>query len=198
MPLDDTAVDAIAVAMRVADAIEAAKGSYFVGGSLASSLQGEPRATNDIDMVLELPLGRTADFVAALGRDFEVDFDMLRDALLHGRSCNIFYLPVVMKVDLFAVGPSASTKSSSPAVGEFPCARPERRSSSRVPRTRCCASCSCTAKGAASRNGQWRDVVEVLCVSGGGMELGYLVPWSERLGISDLLERARSEAQSAT
>ena len=31
---------------------------------------------------------------------------MLRDVLLHGRSCNIFYLPVVMKVDLFAVGPS--------------------------------------------------------------------------------------------
>jgi hypothetical protein len=40
MAPDDTDVDAIAVAMRVADAIEAAKGSYFVGGSLASSLQG--------------------------------------------------------------------------------------------------------------------------------------------------------------
>ena len=106
MPPDDAAVDAIAVAMRVAGAIEAAKGSYFVGGSLASSLQGEPRATNDIDMVLELPLGRISEFVAALGEDFEVDVDVLRDALLYGRSCNIFYLPVAMKVDLFAVGPS--------------------------------------------------------------------------------------------
>lgn len=31
---------------------------------------------------------------------------MLRDALLHGRSCNIFFLPAVMKVDLFAIGPA--------------------------------------------------------------------------------------------
>jgi hypothetical protein len=39
--------EARAADILVADAIEAAKGSYFVGGSLASSLQGEPRATND-------------------------------------------------------------------------------------------------------------------------------------------------------
>jgi hypothetical protein len=85
--------DAIDVALRVAAAIELAGGSYFVGGSLASSLQGEPRATNDIDIVLTLPLGKIASFVQALGADFEVDVDMLRDALLHGQSANIFYLP---------------------------------------------------------------------------------------------------------
>ena len=33
-------------------------------------------------------------FVTALGADFEVDVDMLRDALLHGRTGNIFFLPV--------------------------------------------------------------------------------------------------------
>jgi hypothetical protein len=76
--------DAVAIALRVGAAIEAAGGSYFVGGSLASSLQGEPRATNDI--VLELPIGRVERLVAELGPDFEVDTDMLRDALLHGRS----------------------------------------------------------------------------------------------------------------
>ena len=47
-----------------------------------------------------------ADLVDALGDDFEVDVDMLRDALLNARSCNIFYLPAVVKLDLFAVGRS--------------------------------------------------------------------------------------------
>ena len=56
-------------------------------------MQGEPRATNDIDIVLSIPLGKIADFVARLGADFEVDVDMLRDALVHRRTCNIFYLP---------------------------------------------------------------------------------------------------------
>jgi hypothetical protein len=43
-----------------------------VEGSLASPLPGEPRATNDIDIVVDLPVARTADLVAALGGDFEV------------------------------------------------------------------------------------------------------------------------------
>lgn len=72
--------DAIDVALRVARAIESVEGAYFIGGSVASSFQGEPRATNDIDIVIELPLGRINAFVSALGPDFEVDVDMLRDA----------------------------------------------------------------------------------------------------------------------
>jgi hypothetical protein len=69
MATDPTAVDAIAIALRVAAAIESCGGAYFVGGSLASSLQGEPRATNDIDIVLQLPILRIEPFVAALGTD---------------------------------------------------------------------------------------------------------------------------------
>src|SRR5262245_8724132 len=98
--------DAIDIALLVASAIESVGGAYFIGGSVASSFQGEPRATNDIDIVLELPLGRIGVFVGALGPSFEVDVDMLRDTLLHGRTCNIFFLPLLMKVDLFAVGPT--------------------------------------------------------------------------------------------
>jgi hypothetical protein len=111
MDSSTTAIDAIGVALRVGAAIEAVGCAYFVGGSLASSLQGEPRATNDIDIVLEIPLGRIRHLRDALGEDFEVDIDMLRDALLHGRCCNVFYLPSVTKVDLFAVGPTPYDES---------------------------------------------------------------------------------------
>ncbi|HEV3189578.1 MAG TPA: hypothetical protein VGY54_03730 [Polyangiaceae bacterium] len=197
MPPDDTAVDAIAVAMRVADAIEAAKGSYFVGGSLASSLQGEPRATNDIDMVLELPLGRIGEFVALLGEEFEVDIDMLRDALLHGRSCNIFYLPVVMKVDLFAMGASP--------YDEVEFARRRRVQVRSTGETLLIKSPEDTVlrkllwfrEGGGISERQWRDVTEVLRVSGAAMDRGYLQQWSQRLGIADLLERARSQAEGS-
>ena len=74
------------IAIRVAAAIESNGGNYFVGGSLASSLQGEPRATNDIDLVIELPLGKVRNFRSSLGADFELDEDRLRDALLHDSS----------------------------------------------------------------------------------------------------------------
>jgi hypothetical protein len=198
MSPDDTAIDAIAVAMRVASAIEAAKGSYFVGGSLASSLQGEPRATNDVDIVLELPLGRIGEFVAALGPDFEVDVDMLRDALLHGRSCNIFYLPVVMKVDLFAVGPSAYDEVEFARRGRVPVRETGETLLIKSPEDTVLRKLLWYREGGGVSERQWRDVVEVLRVSGAGMDRGYLAQWSVRLGISDLLDLARSQTESST
>jgi hypothetical protein len=50
--------NAIDIALKVAQALTSVGAEYFVGGSLASSLQGEPRATNDIDFVISLPAGR--------------------------------------------------------------------------------------------------------------------------------------------
>ncbi|HET9958176.1 MAG TPA: hypothetical protein VFQ61_26960 [Polyangiaceae bacterium] len=41
----DATFDVIDVALRVATSLEAVGANYFVGGSIASSLQGEPRAT---------------------------------------------------------------------------------------------------------------------------------------------------------
>lgn len=99
--MSDRPEDVIDVALRVAEALESVGARYFVGGSLASSLDGQPRATNDIDLVIDIPLGKRGALVAALGPDFEVDRDTLKDAVLHGRSANIFYLPQVLKIDLF-------------------------------------------------------------------------------------------------
>ncbi len=78
--------DVLGIALRVARAIEEAGGQYFVGGSLASSLDGDPRTTNDVDFVVDMPLGRVAALREALGADFEVDVDVLR-ATLHGGGC---------------------------------------------------------------------------------------------------------------
>lgn len=43
---------------------------------------------------------------------------------------------------------------------------------------------------------QWRDVVEVLRVSGAAMDHAYLTTWAPRLHVSDLLARAQEEASS--
>lgn len=41
---------------------------------------------------------------------------------------------------------------------------------------------------------QWRDIVEVLRVSGPELDQQYLVMWSEKLRVDDLLTRAQAEA----
>lgn len=187
-------LDAIDVALAVASAVESVGGAYFVGGSVASSLQGEPRATNDIDVVVELPLARLQDFVDALGPDFEVDLDMLRDALLHGRTCNIFFLPSVMKVDIFAVGSTPFDEA------EFARRRPVvvRPTGEtlvvKTPEDTVLRKLLWYRAGGGVSDRQWRDVVEVLRVSGPAMGAAYLSSWAQRLGIDSLLSRARKEA----
>ena len=57
----------------VARALERCDIGYFLGGSLASSYQGEPRATNDIDFVVALGESDAKRFANALGPEFDVD-----------------------------------------------------------------------------------------------------------------------------
>ena len=109
-----TAHDPIAIALRVATAIESVGGAYFVGGSVASSLQGDPRSTNDIDIVVSLAANKVDALATALGPDFEVDQDMLRQALLAGTSANAFFSSGPNQ-DRFSSGwggPSSTNRSS--------------------------------------------------------------------------------------
>jgi hypothetical protein len=187
--------NAIDIALKVANALAFAGADYFLGGSLASSLQGEPRATNDIDFVIALPIGRITTLRDALGSEFEVDTDMLRDAVLHAGSANAFYLPVVTKIDFFGRGYEPFDES------EF-----SRRRSVVVRST----GESLVVKSAEDtvlrkllwfREGgevsekQWRDIVSVLRISGHVMDDGYLGYWASQLKLEALLRRAR-EARS--
>ena len=65
--MTERAEDVIDVALRIAAALESVGAAYFVGGSLASSLHGEPRATNDIDFVIDVAFGKVEALAAALG-----------------------------------------------------------------------------------------------------------------------------------
>jgi hypothetical protein len=56
----------VAVALCVGDALEFCGVRYVVGGSLASSISGEPRSTLDVDIVVEMSEADVPRVVAAL------------------------------------------------------------------------------------------------------------------------------------
>lgn len=184
--------DPIDVALAVAAALEAVGGEYFVGGSIASSLQGEPRATNDVDFVVSLPIGKVAALRDALGDAFEVDEAMLRDALLHASTANAFYLPLVTKIDFFGRGYEPYDEmefSRRRAV----VVRPNgERLVVKAPEDTILRKLLWFRAGGEVSEKQWRDITSVLRISGHAMDASYLSDWARRLGVEELLARARA------
>ncbi len=58
--------DIVDIAWKVARAFELVGVEYYLGGSVASSLQATARSTNDIDFVVELGERQVPALVAAL------------------------------------------------------------------------------------------------------------------------------------
>jgi hypothetical protein len=191
--MSDRSEDVLDVALRLAEALVAVGARYFVGGSLASSIDGEPRATNDVDFVVDMAVGKVTAFVESLGPDFEVDGDMLRDAVLHGRSANLFYLPLVLKIDFFghARGPFDEA--------EFSHCRPVVVRDGRIlvvksPEDSILRKLLWFRDGGGVSERQWRDVLGILRAQRGGLDLAYLRDWAKQLGLPGLLDRAMEEA----
>lgn len=187
--------DPIEVTLLVVNVFDRLNIPYLVGGSLASSLQGIPRATHDVDIVADLKLEQLESFVEALQEQFFVDEDMIRDAIRRRASFNIIYLPTMLKVDVFVLrrDPLSLQEMS-------------RRQTYRVvddpPRDLVLASAEDIIlqklewflKGGGVSERQWNDVLGVLKVGGSRLDLTYLREWAANIGVSDLLVRALREA----
>ena len=161
---------------------------------MASSVQGEPRSTNAIDFVVDLRRDAVTVLAAELGPDYEVDVESLVEAVQRRSSWNIFHLPSMMKVDLFIRRPGAFDDSEferrSPTV-----VRPGESLFLKSPEDTVLRKLLWVQQGGGVSTTQWRDVIEVLRVSGPKLDPGYLSTWSTTLGISDLLTRAQVESR---
>jgi hypothetical protein len=104
--------DIVAATMPVVRALERLGIPYYLGGSVASSLFGVARTTVDADLVAALGLEHVAPFVAALGNDYYVDGNMVRDAVRRRSSFNVVHLATMLKVDVYLPGDRAYDRES--------------------------------------------------------------------------------------
>jgi hypothetical protein len=191
----DRQPDPVAVALAVARVFDQLGIRYVVGGSLASALHGEPRSTLDVDFVADVRPEHMEALVAALAPGFYVSDTAMRDALHAGGSFNAIHLVTAVKVDVFPVGDDA-----------FDAERIARRRRAVVwadpPAELYVDAAEYTVlrklewyrRGGEVSERQWRDVVGVLRVRKGSLDAALLDRWARRLGVADLLGRARATA----
>jgi hypothetical protein len=185
----------VAVTLLVIEALEALGVPYLIGGSLASAVHGVVRATLDVDLVADLRPEHVARFVQSLGNAFYADLDAIHDAIRRRSSFNLIHLETMFKVDVFI-----------PKQRPFDQVQLTRRTQQLVAtdpeRTAYVASAEDTVlaklewyqMGGQVSERQWRDVLGVLKVQAGGLDLAYLWRWATELGVAGLLERAEAEA----
>ena len=85
---------------------------YMLTGSLVSSLQGEPRSTHDIDVVVAIDILKVHQLVREFtSPDFYLDEDSIRDAIERQGMFNLIDLTGGDKVDFWLLTNEAFDKS---------------------------------------------------------------------------------------
>ncbi|MEO8196130.1 MAG: hypothetical protein ABI689_05365 [Thermoanaerobaculia bacterium] len=179
----------------VATALETAGARYFVGGSLASSLQGIPRSTQDVDLVADLAAQSVEVFVRALGAGFYADSERIRDGIARLASFNVIDLRNGFKADIYlavddAFGRAQLERSQRVEVEPgltLPFASAEDVVLQKL---------RWYHLGGGVSERQWLDALGVLKVQGARLDRAYLERWASALDLADLLARLREDAGS--
>ena len=174
-------------------ALEGAGIAHMVTGSLASSIQGEPRATHDLDFVVTITPLAIAPLVASFPEDeFYLDPESVREAIARRDMFNLISLASGDKVDFWLLTDDAFDQSrfARRAVQllmglQVPVSTPEDTILQKLR----------WAKMAGGSERQLGDAVGVYEVQAARLDQGYLDHWAAELEVEELLQWVRERAE---
>jgi hypothetical protein len=175
---------------RLITLLEQAGIPLMVAGSLGSGIHGEPRATNDIDVVIAPTAEQLRQFLASLGPDYYVSSQAAQEAFQHRSMFNIIDLNTGFKADLilrkdrpFNLEEFSRRRMATLLGKAVPVVSPEDVILSKL---------EWSAITESER--QIRDALGVAVVQGSSLDLAYVRKWAQELGVADRLEGMLAEA----
>lgn len=186
--------DVIRISMEVARVLEDLRIPYLIGGSVVSSLYGDPRTTFDSDLVADLQSQHIQPFSAALSGDFYVEPERVADAVRRRASFNIVHHRTGLKIDIFIFKNDPMSRQEMarrrmvaplPDMGEVPMATAEDIILQKL---------RWYEIGNRVSDRQWNDVLGVLKVQRKRLDFDYLKKWAIQIEVEDLLRQAYEDA----
>jgi hypothetical protein len=157
---------------------------YFVTGSSVTIFHGEPRFTNDIDVVVDLPEAAVADLCRQFPEDdFYVSVDAARDAVRRRSQFNIIHPRSGLKIDVIIPAETAFNRSRFSramrvnAGGDW-----EAVFSS--PEDAILRKMEVYREGGSDKH--LRDIAGVLKTNAVGIDRAYIERWAATLGVTDV------------
>ena len=186
--------DPLKVAGLVGALLDSLGIAYSIGGSLAGSFAGEPRATLDIDIVIDLDSARVSLLARALEGEFYINEDALRRAVEERSWTNAIHEATSIKVDFFIAGGTpldADLLRRRIAVSVSGIDDPPVWVHS--PEDILLQKLRWFERSNRTSDRQWRDVLAIVRTQGKRLDRVYLKSGAERLQVVELLQRALSE-----
>jgi hypothetical protein len=167
---------------RLAETLERLGIAYLVTGSMASGTYGEPRFTNDIDVIVVLPAEKVAAFCAAFpGPEFYCDPGMVADAVRDQFQFNILHPDSGLKVDVILAKDSPFDRSRLSRARRVVLG-PQFSPSFASPEDVILKKLEFYREGGSEKH--IRDILGVLKVQGDRVDRAYITDWANRLGLT--------------
>src|SRR5947209_4790749 len=171
-------------------ALEDFQVGYLIGGSVASSVYGRFRATNDVDILAALDANQVRSLIQRLTTEFVAFEDEILSAILAGRSFNLIHRRTVNKFDIFPAR-TAFEREQLQRARRLPVSFFEATLNVAVasPEDIVLAKLLWFRMGGETSERQLSDVRGVIEIQTGKLDLEYMKRWARELGIQDLLAR---------
>jgi len=167
---------------------------YLVTGSVAAMAYGEPRLTNDIDIVAAIEESHIIDLLKAFpSDDFYINEETAREAILHGGQFNIIHPVSGLKVDFIIKQDTPFDSSRFSRVRRIYPAETYQANFS-APEDVIIKKMEYYKEGGSEKH--LRDIAGILKISGQMVDREYIVGWAGHLGLTeiwDAIERRLDE-----
>jgi len=164
---------------------------YFVTGSTVTIFYGEARFTNDIDIVVDLPEERVADFCRRFPHeDFYVSESGAREAVFRKSQFNIIHPASGLKVDIIVPELSEFNESRFVRVRRLHPAEGFTASFA-SPEDAIIKKMDFYRQGGSDKH--LRDIASVLKTSGKQIDREYITKWAQQLGLSDVWSKIQNQ-----
>lgn len=187
--MKDHPLDITSFLKLVLEALEASRVEYLIGGAVAEWAWGEPRATQDLDIVINLPIKAVSRFSRELEkRNMLVPADIILDTIMEDRAdipLNAIHIYSGLKADLYLMREGDSLRKSAfqrrilvdygPPIGEVYVHSPEDLILYKL-----------MYLGLSGQPKHARDIAAILRSKKDQLDFGYMERWVRQLGLESL------------